>query len=45
MIISETTTVRWNGKNKNHFVEKGYGYTKLNILVAAVEQKMEMVKM
>ena len=41
MIISETTTVRWNGKNKNHFVEKGYEYTKLgDYFEAKVEDLM-----
>lgn len=29
MIISKIVKAKWNGKNKKHFVEKGYKYTKL----------------
>ena len=28
MLISKTAKVKWNGKNKQYYIDKGYTYTK-----------------
>ena len=28
MLLSKTAIVKWNNKNKNYYINKGYNYTK-----------------